>query len=361
VFLLKITVVGAGGIGGLCGGWAFKAGEDVLLVDSWKDHVDAINKNGLLIDGARGHHELKGIKAGLPGDLTEPFELLFIAVKSQHTREAIRGVKHLITPDTIVVSLQNGMNEPVLAEELGGYKQLVSALPDYGGALLGPGVLESTHTGPAYVGELDGTMTDRVKEIHRIVSFTTKTYITDNMWGRLWAKQCYNSQIVTSALVDAPIFIVLGEDRTKRLAGALVRESMIVPEALGISMDIGDMWDPTLYKPTDPESTKRLMANIEKALTNLNKKRYTDEDGYHYVKKGSGIWWDIVYRHRQSEVRWLTGDLVRRGKDLGLDVSCNEKLCDMIYEIEDGKRQLGWHNLDELEAFVASKGKQLPW
>lgn len=360
---MKVTVVGAGAIGGLCGAWAFLHGEDVILVDAWREHVQAINENGLLVDGSRGRHHLKGIRALLPEQLTEPLELLFLACKSQHTRSAMEQIKHLITPETVVVSLQNGMNEPVIAEVLGGYSQIIGAIPDYGGALVEPGFIEATHNGPAYVGELDGAVTERVKEVHRILSHLTTTHLTTNMWGRLWAKQCYSSQIICSALVNAPIFAVLGEDRAKRLAGALVREAMTVPETLGISMDIGDFWDPTVYQPKDAEGTRKLMANIEHALGLLNRKRLepAEPGAYVYRKRGSGIWWDLVFRQRKSEVEGLTGDVVARGQALGLDMSCNEKLCSLIYEIEAGERELGWHNIDELEAFVAAKGKALPW
>lgn len=63
---------------------------------------------------------------------------------------------------------------------------------------------------------------------------------------------------------------------------------------------------------------------------------------YQYAKKGSGIWWDIVYRRRPSETRWLTGALVER-----------------IYAIERGERPLGPHNLDELAAVAVAHGEPL--
>ena len=65
-------------------------------------------------------------------------------------------------------------------------------------------------------------------------------------------------------------------------------------------------------------------------------------------------------RKRKSEVRWRNGTLVELGRAAGCDVRLTEKLCTMIYEIEDGRREFGFDNYAELEAFVAANGKSLP-
>jgi 2-dehydropantoate 2-reductase len=89
-------------------------------------------------------------------------------------------------------------------------------------------------------------------------------------------------------------------------------------------------------------------------------KKDQNEKQHQFKKKGSGIWWDIVYRNRPSEVRASNGKLVEYGRRVGADVRLNERLCEMIYEIEDGRRQLGFHNYHELESYVNEIGKALP-
>ena len=70
---MKITIIGAGAIGGLAGAYMTKAGHDVMLVDRWAEHVDALKKNGMTIDGVRGdlHFEVKALH---PTELTGPLE-----------------------------------------------------------------------------------------------------------------------------------------------------------------------------------------------------------------------------------------------------------------------------------------------
>lgn len=68
------------------------------------------------------------------------------------------------------------------------------------------------------------------------------------------------------------------------------------------------------------------------------------------------MWWDIVYRKRKSETRWILGDVVEEAKRLDVAVPANEQLASMVYEIEDGKRTMGVHNLDELEKHMKKVG-----
>ncbi|HET8999804.1 MAG TPA: hypothetical protein VFP86_09185 [bacterium] len=82
--------------------------------------------------------------------------------------------------------------------------------------------------------------------------------------------------------------------------------------------------------------------------------------GHKYVKVASGIHWDIVYRRRKSEVRWSHAPLEEKARDVAVPVPLNSRLHQMIYGIEDGERQLGWHNFDELYDLICRLGKALP-
>ena len=87
----------------------------------------------------------------------------------------MRGIMPYLTPDSVVVSLQNGMNEEKIGALIGP-ERVIGALPDYTAALVDPGHLEFTVGGPVYVGELDGSTTPRVREVHRLLSYLTGNY-----------------------------------------------------------------------------------------------------------------------------------------------------------------------------------------
>ncbi len=358
---MRVTIVGAGAIGGLAGAYMTRAGADVTLVDRWREHVDAMNANGLFIDGIRGELTVP-VRATTPERLTGPLEAVLVATKSQHTIDAVRQILPLFGPETFVVSFQNGFNEPAIAallEEagLGGMQRVIGSIPNYGGALVDPGHLEHVHEGPIQLGEMDGSSTPRLETLATMLEALTNVQRSNNVWGQIWAKEVYSAQVVFSALVDAPIAESLGNERYARIAGAVVREALEIAEASGITVEAFDFFDPANYRPQTPADTQKLIANINHAIWLLKK----DQTQKHtFRKRGSGIWWDIVYRNRPSEVRSSNGKLVEYGRAAGADVRLNERLNAMIYEIEEGSRKLGFHNYDELEAYVAALGKALP-
>ena len=358
---MRLTVLGAGAIGGLAGAYMTRAGHDVLLVDRWREHVEAMNRDGLSIDGIRGAMNI-AVTAATPDSLVDPLQIVLVATKSQHTLEALRQVVHLLTPQSAVVSFQNGFNEPDIiallkTSGLPGDGQVIGSIPNYGGALLDPGSIEFVHEGPIQLGEMDGTHTARLRSLADCLSSLTEVQISDNIWGQIWAKEVYSAQVVFSALADAPIRETLGIERYARVAGAVVREALEIADASGIEVEAFDFFDPSNYRVRTSQDTRRLLDNIKHAIWLLKKDQ---TGGYRFRKQGSGIWWDIVYRNRPSEVRASNGRLIEYGRGIGADVRLNEKLCGMIYEIESGTRRLGVHNFEELERFVEDIGRSLP-
>lgn len=360
---MKITIIGAGAIGGLAGAYMTKAGHDILLVDRWKEHVDALNQKGMTIDGVRGDLHVK-VKAATPDQLKGDLGVVLIATKSQHTIEALKQIIPLLTPESLVVSYQNGFNEPGMIEELNaaglpGDRIVMGSIPNYGGALVDPGYIEFVHEGPIQLGEMNGEMTPRLQGLGDALSALTEVQYSDRIWGQIWAKEVYSAQVVFSALADAKIRDTLGVEKYARTAGAVVKEALEIADANGIDIQAFDFFDPANYRVKTAEDTKKLLANIDHAIW-LLKKDQDNKPTHNFKKKGSGIWWDIVYRKRPSETRAFAGKLIEYGKTAGADTRLNEKLTQMIYEIEDGKRELGFHNYDELEAYAASIGKTLP-
>ena len=132
---MKFTIIGSGAIGGLAGAYLHKAGHDVTFVDRWKEHVDALNANGLKVDGVRGDMHFANVKAKTPDQLSGDLGVVLVATKSQHTLEALKQITPLLTADSLVVSYQNGFNEPDMvaalnAAGLPGDKIIVGSIPN---------------------------------------------------------------------------------------------------------------------------------------------------------------------------------------------------------------------------------------
>src|SRR5207249_9040165 len=113
-----ITVYGAGAIGGVTGAALAEAGHDVLLVDRAVDHVTAMNAHGLTVDRRTGSSTTR-VRAITPDVLGSGLELLLLAVKSQDTPAALEVLAPRLATDGAIVSLQNGLNEELIAAAVG--------------------------------------------------------------------------------------------------------------------------------------------------------------------------------------------------------------------------------------------------
>ena len=110
----QILIWGAGAIGGTVGAYLVRAGENVLFVDRAGDHVAAIAKDGLQIVGPIETFQVKA-PAVLPSDLTGKFDTVFLCTKAPDTAAAVETLAPFVAEDGYVVSLQNGLNELVIA------------------------------------------------------------------------------------------------------------------------------------------------------------------------------------------------------------------------------------------------------
>jgi 2-dehydropantoate 2-reductase len=178
----RIAVVGAGAVGGYIGSSLFHAGHDVMLIDPWPVHVEAIRAQGMQLYGMT-EAERKTVK--VPAlHLTEaqqiakqrPIDIALISVKSYDTIWACRMIKQYLAPDGIVVSIQNCMNEERVAAAAGWGRTLgIIVGGGVGVDLYEPGHIRRGYTKRPevtsfYVGEPSGLITKRSRELAAIMN-----------------------------------------------------------------------------------------------------------------------------------------------------------------------------------------------
>src|SRR5439155_19522574 len=146
--------------------------------DADREHVEAINTSGLSIEGPVEEFTARA-PAVLPEDLPERLDVVLLAVKAQHTQAALEEVRARLADDGYVVSLQNGINEPAIAEAVGAHRT-VGAFANFGADVIGPGRVFLGGRGAFHIGELDGRPSDRVE---RLVRDIQDAQPTDNILG----------------------------------------------------------------------------------------------------------------------------------------------------------------------------------
>lgn len=339
-----IAVWGTGAIGGVVGAAMAAAGEDVVLVDLVREHVEAMNRDGLRVRSAEGEQRV-AVQASLPEDLVGPVEIVFLAVKSQHTAAALEHLAPLLGRDSVVISLQNGLNESRIAERIGG-ERTIGAMVDFSADYHEPGLIVRGRSGALYVGELDGRMTPRLERIRQLLAHAMPAASTGNIMGYVWSKLCKGSMDGTTALVDASIAEVRGNRATQPALAAVIREGALVGAAEGVRLEPYEQFDPDAFLDPSTEG----MAAASRVLDEMA------EEATHDLKVRTGYWRDIVVRKRPTEVSYITGEIVERGRKHAIPTPVNQRQLELFDEIETGRRAMSWQNLDDLLALASGTG-----
>ena len=306
------------------------------FVDRMAEHVEAMNRQGLRITGAAEF--TVPARACLPAELRGPLGLTFLAVKSQDTDTALDVLTPLAGPETVLVSLQNGMNPPRIAARIGADK-VVAAFINFGADWQGPGHIEHGGPGAIYIGEIDGRKTERLDRIQALLSKLMTVHTTDNIFGYLWAKQIDCSLLFAQAVTDETMADVFGDRRYQPVLIALVGEGVGVAQAAGITPRGFDGFDPLAMRPRTEAEVTEARAVLDRFAAYCRG----------LVKVRSGPWRDLAVRKRPTEVDHMVGWVIAEGRARGVAMPLNERLVAQVKELERGARQRGLHNLDELE------------
>jgi 2-dehydropantoate 2-reductase len=331
-----ILIWGAGAIGGTLGAYMARADKEVVLVDIVPEHVAAINQNGLSIEGPVETFTQE-MRALLPGELTGTFRMVILAVKAQHTRDAVLALQPFLADDGYVVSAQNGLNELTIGELIGA-ERTIGCFVNFGADWLEPGKLLLGNRGKVAIGELDGAVTERVQHVHRLFSiYEPEAELTTNIWGYLWGKMGYGGMLFATALTPASMSDNFASPRHAPVFEGLGREVMAVARARGVSPLGFNGFDPAAFLPgSDSAAARRSIAAME-------------EHNRHTAKTHSGVWRDIAVRKRKTEVDAQFAIIVDLAREVGVPVPLTSRLVELVHEVENGRPQ-SWDVLDDLLA-----------
>jgi 2-dehydropantoate 2-reductase len=311
---MRYVVLGCGAIGGTVAAGLVRDGHDVLVSDADPAVVAAINEHGLRIEGPIENFTVR-VPAVLPADLPERLDCpVLVAVKSQHTAAAAASLAGRMHGDGFVVSLQNGLNAEQLAAVVGP-DRVVESFVNTGADVIAPGVVLRGSREPLLIGEIDGTVSDRVKAL---VADIADAEVTEHVIGHLWGKEAYGAMLAAIAVSDLSIADGLEDPAYAPLLVAVAREVLDQAPVTPMGFDGFD--------PDDLEGSLE-------PLVAFNRRS---------AKTHSGIYRDLMVRHRPTEVRAHLGEL--KGPML-------HRVVELIGEIEQGRRTCERSNLDLLAAY----------
>jgi len=330
-----ILIWGAGAIGGTLGAYWARAGQDVLLVDQAADHVEAMNRDGLTIEGPVEEFR-QAVRAVTPVEVRGTYACIVLAVKAHHTEAATRQLLPHLAEDGYVLSAQNGLNEIVIGRIVGD-ERVMGCFVNFGADYMAPGRIMRGNRAAVVVGELDGRITPRVDAMHRLLQvFEPDAVLTPDIWSYLWGKLGYGALLFATALTNESIADALASERHRSVYRKLGQEVMQVAAKRGVKPMGFNGFDPAAFQPGADEAA--LQRSIE-AMVAFNRGS---------AKSHSGIWRDLAVRKRKTEVDAQIGIIAEIGREVGVPTPALSKVVELIHKIEDGERPLAWSTLDEM-------------
>ena len=329
---MRIAVIGAGAIGGITAALMANKGLDVQLVCKHEAIAALANGEGLKISGHCGEHRVKVKACARVEELEGPLDLCLIATKAYDMPDAARRALPFLKPDSLVVSMQNGICLDRMAAAVG-EDRTVGCVIGWGATMRGPGDLEMTSGGDFIIGMTKGGK-ERLEPLREALSAVTETVIAEDIIAELWSKLIINACITS---LGALCGLTLGEMMARRDARNIFLS--IVGEAVNVAKKKGIAIPPYAGKL----DYFRLMAG-NSALSRLRRHTMIRVVGMKYSKlKSSSL--QSLERGRPTEIDGFNGYIARQGEAVGVPCPVCDRLVTMIHEIENHQRTISTDNL----------------
>jgi len=337
----EMAILGTGAIGSSIGADLTRAGYNVLLIDQWPAHVEAMKANGLrvIMPEEEVHTPVQGIHLCEVASLKKEFDVVFLTAKSYDTCWMVHFIKPYLKPTGVIVSIQNSLNDEWIAPMIG-YERDIASVIELSAEIFEPGVVrrntDHLRTWLA-LGELHGRVTPRVREIANILSAAGRTEISTNIWGAKWTKLAVNCMVqAVAGVLGIFDWEITQNPKVLELCIKLGRECFQVGTALGYRLEpIFGMTAEELVGSTDEVLKKNLVTLIS-----------------HVGRKARNSVLQDHLKGRRSEVEFMNGLVVKKGQEAGAPTPLNQEITSITKKIEEGILKPSLENLAMLEGLI---------
>ena len=300
---MHFLVVGPGAMGCLFAARLKRAGYEVTLLDYLPDRARHINNQGIVVKGVTGEYTVKVRTVADRISISPDFVL--ICVKSYKTKEAAEKIKPWLNPEAFVVTLQNGVGNLEILEELFSKEKVFGGITAQGSTLLGPGKIKHAGQGETIIGpeKNSDSPLEKIVSAFNMAGFKTRSIknVVDLIWGKLIINVGINGLSAITRLKNGR----LGEvDGTRRIMEAAVKEAVAVAHAKNIRLPYPDPFTRVI------EVCRDTAENIASMLQD-------------------------VLKQRMTEIDFINGAIVREGIALGIPTPVNHTLTCLVKTIQE--------------------------
>ena len=336
----RYAIYGAGSLGTVLGAFITKNGGKIDLINRNKAHVEALRANGATINGTV---ELNvPVSALFPNEMEGKYDVIILLTKQLQNFETVTFLKEHLEDDGVIVTLQNGLPEPLIAEIIGSHRTM-GCVVEWGAALSAPGVctLTSDVAGLSFhMGKMDGISDARFNEVKELLELMCPVHVEDNLIGARWSKLLINATYSGLGTVIGGVFGAVTENKeSRRVAVSCMKECIDVGHAAGVTFAPVQGKDITkLFYYTN--SLKRAFATLLVPIA-MKKHRNIEPSMLQDLKHG-----------KMCEVDAINGIVCDWGRKCSVPTPINDKIREIIKRIEAGELVASYENIREFEGII---------
>lgn len=302
---MKIAILGAGAMGALFGGYLSRENQ-VYLVDVDASRVQWIREHGVRVREQSGEEipltpTAVSDTAGLP-----EMDLVIVFVKAMYTEAALEGNKHLIGPETYLMTLQNGAGHEAKLLRYADREHVIIGTTQHNSSILGNGYVNHGGSGKTTIGLLSGKSDGIGKIAEAFTASGFECTTSDAVKAEIWTKLFLNTSASSlTAVLQVPLGFIVDDPYASRLMEKLAREAVAVANAEGLAQ---------FEAEAVIEGIKCVLRNGRGGYTSI----YAD------VKNGA-----------RSEVDTISGSVVEAARALNVPVPYHEMVVSLIHAMEN--------------------------
>ncbi len=331
---MRYAIYGAGSLGTILGAYITKAGTEIDLINRNRAHVEALKRDGAVVCGTV---DMKvPVRALLPEEMSGTYDIILLMTKQLNNAETVAFLKPFLSPEGVLVTLQNGLPEPGIAEIIGSERTL-GCVVEWGATLEAPGRsrLTSNPSGLSFhMGRMEGVSDRMLAAVKELLEKMCPVVIEENLLGARWSKLLINATFSGLGTVMGGLFGDVSEGRrARKVAIRCMKECIDTGHAAGV--EFAPVQGKNITALFDYHSAaKRAMGEALLPIA-MMKHRRIEPSMLQDLKKG-----------KPCEVKAINGVVCEMGRKYHVPTPINDQIVEIIQKEERGELPLAASNLD---------------
>lgn len=322
---MRCAIYGAGSLGTILGAYVTKNGGDIELINRNKAHVQALKENGAKIIGKV--EMTVPVKAITPDEMNGKYDVIFLMTKQLQNKEVVTKLKENLSDTSVIVTLQNGLPEPGIAEIIGSNRTM-GCVVEWGATLVEPGVcmLTSEPDGLSYhMGKMEGISDEQYNMVKKVLELMCPVHEEPNLLGARWSKLLINATFSGLGTVVGGVFGDISENnRARKVAIRCMKECIDVGHSAGIE-----------FAPVQGKNITKLFyykGAFKRAIATMlipiamKKHRLIEPSMLQDIKK-----------NKPCEIDAINGVVCEWGRKGGIPTPVNDKIVEIVKKFETGE------------------------